>query len=473
MKLLEVLNPEIDIYVRYKVIDSGDVDTFVNTHKNLSKDEYTKAVLETIVFNLRSEVSDVLRSLEKDDARRILDSIYNGCVMLNPGLDVDGWLSMAGASTEVNAPSKTGSPDDEFPPPAPDPDDKPEPKKKGKKAKSRKVTKAKFLGMETHLKKNVIGQDEAIESITGALKRSITGLGDDQRPMGVFLFAGASGVGKSYLAKELHSYLYGDDIDLVRIDCGEFQHKHENQKLIGSPPGYIGHDEGGYLTNQMKKNPHTVVLLDEVEKAHPDLWNTFLRVFDEGMLTDSAGKTVSFRESIIIMTTNLGNREAIETMVDSGVGFGGSVDVDYRNSDTPPRAILERHTTKKIQDNFKPEFLNRIDKVVVFNHLEDEDLKHIAELELSKLQAKLRKRGMTLNYTDDVTTKMVEQGVDSVEGARGLARIRREVVEDKVSDALLKYSRWPRGTVVTISWDEEFCVETKRPTKKKATSEKS
>jgi len=476
-------------------------------------------------------------------------------------------------------------------------------------------------------------------------------LADDQRPMGVFLFAGASGVGKSHLAKELHSYLYGDEVDIVRIDCGEYQHKHENQKLIGcfvlgskvamgdgtsmniediqvgmnvithkgnirevvdtyeydtseslveisfagssetikstpdhkyfaiqsihkpetsdrqqrrlwtqsakkenldwyqaktlqrgdwvvtprvkadiaetvydladfipkyevrsddeyiyrqvkevtsipsvsskvydisvqddasfnvsgiavsnSPPGYVGYDEGGYLTNQMKKNPNTVVLLDEVEKAHPDLWNTFLRVFDEGALTDGSGRTVSFKDSIVIMTTNLGNKEAINSMMDSGLGFNSSYTQDQRNIDTPSRSAFERFATKSIQNNFKPEFLNRIDRIVIFNHLQKEEMQKIAELELEKIQKKLRKRGMTLNYSESVAEHMVDQGVNSIEGARGLARIRRDVIEDKVSDSLLEYSRWPRGTVVTIAWDEDFQVTTKRPTKEKTSS---
>lgn len=472
MRLLEVMNPDIDVYVRYKVIDPSDVDTFVSTHEKLSRDEYVKAVLETVVFNLRSEVSDVLRKLDKEDAKNVLNSIYNGCVMLNPGLDVDGWLAIAGGPFMSKASDEEDPAIADFPPPAPDPDDDEEPTPKKKRAKSRKVTKAKFLGLESHLKNTIIGQDEAIGSVVGALKRSVTGLADNQRPMGVFLFAGASGVGKSHLAKELHSYLYGDDVNIVRIDCGEYQHKHENQKLIGSPPGYIGHDEGGYLTNQMKKYPNTVVLLDEVEKAHPDLWNTFLRVFDEGALTDSSGRTVSFKDSIVIMTTNLGNEEAINSMLDSGLGFNSSHVQDQRLIETPPRATLERFTTKSIQKNFKPEFLNRIDRIVIFNHLQKEQMQHIAGLELEKLQKKLRKRGMTLNYSESVTEHMVDEGVNSVEGARGLARVRRDIIEDKVSDSLLEYARWPRGTVVTIAWDEDFQVTTKRPTKKKTSSTK-
>lgn len=467
MRLLEVLNPEIDIYVRYKVIDPADVETFVSAHKNISTDEYVKAVLETVIFNLRSEVSDVLRAFEKEDAKRILNNLYNGCIMLNPGLDVDAWLAIAGTTQTSNNDAATT----ENLPPQPPLDAEKKKTSKKKRAKSRKVTKAKFMGLESHLKDVIIGQDEAVESVTSALKRSITGLADEERPLGVFLFAGASGVGKSHLAKELHSYLYGSEVNLVRIDCGEYQHKHENQKLIGSPPGYIGHDEGGYLTNQMKSNTHTVVLLDEVEKAHPDLWNTFLRVFDEGALTDNSGVTVSFKDAIIIMTTNLGNQEAINSMLDSGLGFSASMVADHRHINTPSRSVLERFATKSIQKSFKPEFLNRLDKTVVFNHLNSEDMERIAKLELEVLQKKLRKKGMTLNYGDDVPAKMVTKGVNAVEGARGLARVRREIIEDKVSDALIEYARWPSGTLVNLMWDEEFKVTTKRPQKKKKTTQ--
>lgn len=469
MRLLEVLNPDIDTFIRYKILNPQDVDIFTNAHKDISKDEYAKAVLETVVFNLKTDISDILRQMEKEDARRILRNIYNGCVMLNPGLDVDAWLSMAGTeNTEINEPTSTSG--KEYPPPPPVPDDSKKPKRK---APYRKVTKAKFLGLESHLKNSIIGQDEAIETMIGTLKRSVTGLGDEDRPMGVFLFAGASGVGKTHLAKTLHQYLYGDEFDIVRIDCGEYQHKHENQKLIGSPPGYIGHDEGGYLTNQMKKNPQTVVLLDEVEKAHPDLWNTFLRVFDEGFLTDSSGNTHTFKDAIIIMTTNLGNREAIDSMMSASTGFGGNLTLDIRDSVAPPREVIERHTVKQIQKNFKPEFLNRIDKIVVFNHLTTDDLIKIADIELALVEAKLRRRGMRLTYADFVCEQMIREGVNTIEGARGLSKVRREIIEDKISDALLQQSRWPRGTVVTINWDKDIDISIKKPPRKKKTKEVS
>lgn len=473
MNLLEVYTPALEVYVRYKVMDSSDVVSFANDNQSLPRDEYVRLVLETIVFNLRSEVTERLRQLDKEEARTVLSTIYNGCIMLNPGLDVDAWLKISKSSEDKTSPA----PRDDFPPMPPSPLDEesssstPAPqrsKTRRKSPKPQRITKAKFRGLESHLKANVIGQDEAVDSVVSALKRSITGLGDENRPLGVFLFAGASGVGKTQLAKELHSYLFGEEFEMVRIDCGEYQHKHENQKLIGSPPGYVAHDDGGHLTNQMHKNSHTVVLLDEVEKAHPDIWNTFLRVFDEGVLTDSAGKVASFKDAIIVMTTNLGNKEAVSSILDSGMGFGAKIDVNLREAEAPVRDVVEKHTNKAIRKHFRPEFLNRIDKTVVFNHLEGDTLGRIAELELGRLEDKLTKKGMTLTYDDSVIDHMVEEGVNPVEGARGLARVRRELIEDAVSDALLTSARWPRGTVIRLSHaNDKYEVEMKRPARKK------
>jgi ATP-dependent Clp protease ATP-binding subunit ClpC len=254
---------------------------------------------------------------------------------------------------------------------------------------------------------------------------------------------------------------------MVRIDCGEFQHKHENQKLIGSPPGYVGHDEGGQLVNLVKKNPYTVVLLDEVEKAHPDLWNTFLRVFDDGILTDSKGEEVDFRNTIIIMTTNLGNEKTVDFLLAGGAGFNKSINYKAGTTQAPPKEMVEKNTLDAIRKHFRPEFLNRIDKTIVFNHLIQDDFEKIAELEMSIVADKLVKKGYLVNYNEQVISAMLKKGVDTVKGARGLAQVRREQVEDKLADILIK-SLPPRGSIFEISYkdkEDDFIFTIKKPEK--------
>ncbi|MFZ4104803.1 AAA family ATPase [Flavobacterium sp.] len=332
------------------------------------------------------------------------------------------------------------------------------------KNKYKKISRQKFLNLKNHLQDNVIGQQEAITSVVSALKRSQVGLNDKNRPLGIFLFAGSSGVGKTHLASTLHKYLFSEEYPMVRIDCGEFQHKHENQKLIGSPPGYIGHDEGGQLVNLVKKYPHTVVLLDEVEKAHADMWNTFLRVFEDGVLTDGKGEEVSFINTIIIMTTNLGNEKTVEYLLSGGTGFAKNINYKTTTTQMPAKEMVEKNTLDAVRKHFRPEFINRLDKIVVFNHLDRDDLEKIAELEMSIIMDKLSKKGYSVNYTDQVITALLDKGVDSVKGARGLAQVRREKMEDKLADILIK-SAPPRGTIFEISYKDDFVFTLKKPSK--------
>jgi ATP-dependent Clp protease ATP-binding subunit ClpA len=239
------------------------------------------------------------------------------------------------------------------------------------------------------------------------------------------------------------NFINGDAYDLVRIDCGEFQHKHENAKIIGAPPGYVGYDDGGQLTTAVAKHPHTVVLLDEVEKAHSDLWHTFLRVFDEGVLTDGTGDKVSFKDTIIIMTTNLGNREVVEDMIGDTIGFGSMNFI----ANTARR---ERIAMKALRKSFAPELLNRIDKVVVFNHLTEANFGDIAALELLTVGMKLAKKGFSLAPEPAVIAYMASQCTDSVENARKLSQIRRDEIENLLADEILDHSH-PRGTVFQLS----------------------
>lgn len=339
--------------------------------------------------------------------------------------------------------------------------------KKTSSSKYKKMSRQKFLGLENHLLGNVIGQEEAVDSVVSALKRSQVGLNDKNRPLGIFLFAGSSGVGKTHLASTLHKYLFGEEYPMVRIDCGEFQHKHENQKLIGSPPGYVGHDEGGQLVNLVKKNPYTVVLLDEVEKAHADMWNTFLRVFEDGVLTDGKGEEVSFLNTVIIMTTNLGNEKTVDYLLSGGTGFAKNINHKTSTTQMPAKEMVEKNTLDAVRKHFRPEFINRLDKIIVFNHLDRSNLEKIAELEMSIIMDKLSKKGYSVNYTDEVISALLDKGVDSVKGARGLAQVRREKMEDQLADILIK-SAPPRGTIFEISYKDEsdnFLFTLKKPSK--------
>lgn len=464
MKLYQIYVPELATYVKYKVLTPEDIEALVADLSGKTTKEFKLAILENVVFNIKSEISDSLRIMSRPTAEKCIDALYHGCVMLNPGLDIDLWINLA-YSKAIDI---SGLDDDLFL------DEKltkkfedAKAKKSTSKPKAKKITRQKFLGLENFLKENIIGQEDAVESVVSALKRSQVGLNDKNRPLGVFLFAGSSGVGKTHLANSLHKYMFGDDNPMVRIDCGEFQHKHENQKLIGSPPGYIGHDEGGQLVNLVKKNPSTVVLLDEVEKAHPDLWNTFLRVFDDGILTDAKGEEVNFQNTIIIMTTNLGNEKTVDYLLGSGTGFNRNISYKLTTTQAPPKEMVEKNTLEAVRKHFRPEFLNRIDKTIVFNHLITDDYHKIAELEMSIVIDKLYKKGYSVQYTDQVISALLAKGVDTVKGARGLAQVRREQMEDKLADILIK-SVPPRGSVFEISYkdkEDSFIFTIKKPEK--------
>lgn len=466
MDVIQIYTPEIEEYVLYKRVPYEEVEIFVSEHDSADKEVFIKNVLQLCITNLQSDIVEALKGLEREKAYKALRKIYNGCIMLNPGLDVDDWLAITGDISFIK--SDQISSDAEFPP-TPDElkdlEKKQDTKKKDTRFKKSFVTKSKFMGLESFLKDAIIGQDEAVETVVNSLKRSVTGLREDDRPVGVFLMAGASGVGKSELAKKLQEYLFGSD-KIVRIDFGEYQQKHDVHKLIGAPPSYVGYEEGGQLSNQIKENPHTVVLLDEVEKAHPDIWNTLLRVFDEGYLTDSGGETVSFKNTIIIMTTNLGNRDIVSNINGSDIGFG-----EINVGNIPTRAATEKYVNRAVEKYFRPEFINRLDKTVVFNHLDKDALIKIADLELSKLAKKLTKKGLSLHYGEDVLEQMVEKGFNAIEGARGMRRVRRELLEDSIADQLLSKGS-PRGSMVFLMWPDEPEVTIKRP-EKKATKKKT
>ena len=462
MNIYQILIPELGTSVKFKVLTVSDVEEFIK--KNKAAKDLRKRILQYVVYNLNTDVAAALSSMSREGAERALEAVYAGSIMLNPGLDIDYWLNIAYSTNPTKNDSTSEADYDikrvkEFLKQAQTRHEKSLPK-------SKKLTKQKFLGLESHLKDNVIGQNQAIEEINAALFRSQADLNDPNRPLGVFLFAGSSGVGKTHLANTLHYYLFGDECPMVRIDCGEFQHKHENAKLLGSPPGYVGHDEGGQLTNQVKKNPYTVILIDEVEKAHQDIWNTFLRIFDDGIVTDSKGDHISFRNTIVILTTNLGNDKTVDHMISTGTGFTKNITFKRDTKETPLRSMVEKNTHEAINKYFKPEFINRLDKIVVFNHLNQEDCLRIAEIEMSVIADKLSKRGISMAYTDNVINALIEKGVDTIKGARGISQVRRDVIETPLAKTIVN-SNIPKGTIFYIDYlNDNFIFDFQKPVRK-------
>ena len=305
-----------------------------------------------------------------------------------------------------------------------------------------------LLEMEQEMHKRVISQDEAIKQVSKAVRRSRSGLKDPKRPTGAFLFCGPTGVGKTLLAKTLAEFMFGDEDALVQIDMSEYMEKHNISRLIGAPPGYVGYEEGGQLTEKIRRRPYAVVLLDEIEKAHPDVYNMLLQIMEEGHLTDSFGRKIDFRNVILIMTTNTGAE-----VIKSGGGFGFA----KKDEDATYQGMKTR-LMQEVEKEFKPEFLGRIDEVVVFRHLTRDNLKNIVEIELVKVRERLGERKLKLVLTDEAREFLIDKGGDLDYGARPLRRSVEQWVEDPLSEELLRGSFVGMNTItvrVTETGDQK------------------
>ncbi|MFN0096090.1 MAG: ATP-dependent Clp protease ATP-binding subunit [Dehalococcoidia bacterium] len=292
---------------------------------------------------------------------------------------------------------------------------------------------ARLLRMEDSLRSRIIGQNEAIESIARAVRRARAGLKDPRRPIGVFLFCGPTGVGKSELARALAEFMFDSVDNMIKLDMSEFSEKHTVSRLVGAPPGYVGYDDGGQLTDQVRRKSYCLILLDEIEKAHPEVWNLLLQIFDEGRLADAKGRKVDFRNTILIMTSNVGS-DLIKR--DSKLGFGTAGGSEEKGEQERYERMKEK-VTAELKNVFKPEFLNRIDSTVVFRSLNKEDIRKIVEIELKKVEKQLFQKGMSLEVTMEAKDWVGEKGYDQVFGARPLRRVIQDSIEDKLSEMLL------------------------------------
>ena len=276
--------------------------------------------------------------------------------------------------------------------------------------------------MECELHKRVVGQQQAIEAISDAVRRSRAGLNDARKPIGSFIFLGTTGVGKTELAKALAEFLFNDDSMMTRIDMSEYQERHSVSRLVGAPPGYVGYDEGGQLTEAVRRKPYSVVLLDEIEKAHPDVFNILLQVLDDGRLTDNKGRTVDFRNTIIIMTSNMGSQIIQEN-------FSAAFDGEKLSAEVLERT--RRDVVEMLKVHLKPEFLNRIDEIVMFEPLTRTDIEHIVDIQMGIIRKMLSENGITLDYTPSAKRLIAKLGYDPLFGARPVKRvIQREVVNE-------------------------------------------
>jgi len=278
----------------------------------------------------------------------------------------------------------------------------------------------KLLHMEDKLHQRVIGQDEAVRLVSDAIRRSRSGLSDPNRPYGSFLFLGPTGVGKTELCKALAEFLFDSEHMLIRVDMSEFMEKHSVARMIGAPPGYVGYEEGGYLTEAVRRKPYSVILLDEIEKAHPDVFNVLLQVLDDGRMTDGQGRTVDFKNTVIVMTSNLGSHK-IQQMADEG----------------SEQALIKIAVMAEVKQHFRPEFVNRIDEIVVFHPLDQANIASIARIQLKSLEDRLRKLEIKLDVTDDALKVVAQAGFDPVYGARPLKRAIQQQVENPLAKEIL------------------------------------
>ena len=311
-----------------------------------------------------------------------------------------------------------------------------------------KAESEKLLNMEQELHKRIVGQDEAVSAVSKAIRRGRVGLKDPKRPTGSFIFLGPTGVGKTELCKTLAATIFGDENAMIRLDMSEYMEKHTVSRLVGSPPGYVGYDDGGQLTEKVRRRPYSVILFDEIEKAHPDVFNILLQILDDGILTDSQGRKVDFKNCIIIMTSNIGAK----------LISGGSKKLGFNEDkqDAPSYDEIKELVLKELKNAFRPEFLNRVDDIIVFHSLEKDDIKEIARRMLKGLAQRAEQLDISLEFTDEAVERIADAGFDPVYGARPLRRAIQQKIEDRLSEQMLEEKVKANGHYVCDVLDDEF-----------------
>ena len=331
----------------------------------------------------------------------------------------------------------------------------------------KKVTQAeneKLANIENDLKNKIIGQPHAIEKIARAIRRNRMGLKDPNKPIGSFMFLGPTGVGKTQLAKELAKIMFGDQDSIIRVDMSEFSEKFDVTKLIGAPPGYVGHEEGGQLTEKVRRKPYSIVLFDEIEKAHPEIFNSLLQILDEGHITDGLGRKINFKNTMIILTSNVGQRKLQE--FGGGVGFATKASTD--RLETENEILLK----KELQKTFSPEFINRLDDIVYFKGLEKPDIMKILDVELKKVISRIENLGYKVKVSEDLKEKIAESGYDPKYGARPIKRIIQKYIEDTLADLMI-LNKVETGSTVTLLYDEVKDKQLQVPVKYKISNKKN
>ncbi|HNX74226.1 MAG TPA: AAA family ATPase [Candidatus Rifleibacterium sp.] len=427
--------------------------------KITDKKSYKRLIINASVVNYLDEIAPlVFGNNEYPLLGEIIEQeLYNLCVKVNPTLDIkEVTIQVDEQAAKGGAITMLGSENEEA-----------------------KTSQQRYMEIENHLRKRIIGQDEAVTAVAQAIRKARVGLKNPKRPVGSFIFVGQTGVGKTELAKALCEFMTGSENDLVRIDCSEFAMSHEYAKLIGAPPGYIGHNEGGYLTESVKNKPNGVVVFDEIEKAHEKVHNLLLQLLDEGILTDSKGETVSFRESVIILTTNVGVADI--TTEESKPGFrveDNTAKVTQKLDDLSHDKKV-KITRKSLEKKFPPEFLNRIDDVIVFRALDKGDNLEILKILLQEVSDRVSGLSMRLNFTDELKSFLVDKGTDLKYGARPLRRTIQRYIENPLAEQILR-SAFNKGDDIAaetgIDDDKEPCavfkivgkVEIKEPEPSKA-----
>lgn len=410
----------LDRFVAIRAFTPEQKQQLFKKMKITDKKSYKRLIINASVVNYLDEIAPlVFGNNEYPLLGEIIEQeLYNLCVKVNPSLDIkEVTIQVEENGAQNNAIPMLGT----------------------EASLENKNKQQRFMEIEKHLKKRIIGQDEAISVVAQAIRKAKVGLKNPKRPIGSFIFVGQTGVGKTELAKALCEFVTGNESDLVRVDCSEYAMSHEYAKLIGAPPGYIGHSEGGYLTESCKNKPQSVIVFDEIEKAHEKVHNLLLQILDEGILTDSKGETVSLRENIIILTTNIGVSDI--TAEESKPGFR----VDAKNDEQTKTKLDDltheqkaKITRKSLEKKFPPEFINRIDEITVFRALTKEDNLEILRILLNEVSERVKTLGMGLEFSPELMNFLVDIGTDLKYGARPLRRAIHRYIENPLAELILK-----------------------------------